>query len=205
MRITELRDLVIAAVVLSFVFIYQGIDHLVSVVSGSPIAYLMLFGTGLLFVALSFIGHEMAHRYFARRYGCFAEFRLWKFGLLMAVLLAFGTNGAFIFAAPGAVVIYPKFDLWGRAHHLHKKQLGIVSIAGPVVNMILAGMFAVLGFMFGSMFFLGTMINIWLALFNTLPIGTMDGRKIMHWNKKVWAVFLVIIIVLFVFSFVFLS
>jgi len=30
----------------------------------------------------------------------------------------------------------------------------------------------------------GVFINLWLALFNFLPIGPLDGKKIFHWKPK---------------------
>jgi Zn-dependent protease len=53
-------------------------------------------------VLLGFLGHEMAHKIIARRYGCWAEFRANFRGLGIALIISlFGI----LFAAPGAVYI----------------------------------------------------------------------------------------------------
>jgi Zn-dependent protease len=35
---------------------------------------------------------------------------------------------------------------------------------------------------------LGARINIWLALFNLIPFGPLDGAKILKWNKGIWLI-----------------
>src|SRR3989338_3031065 len=182
MELKEIRDISIAAVVLGFVFVYKGYENLN--------ATLNLLPFGLIVVSLSFILHEMAHRYFARKYGHHAEFQLWKWGLIIAIVITIASNGAFIFAAPGAVVIFPRADLWGNVKHITRKQMGIIGISGSVVNMVLATGFTAAAFFTGlDILYTGTFVNVWLALFNMLPISILDGNKVFHWNKKVWEAF----------------
>ena len=187
----EIRDLVVAAVVLSAVFAYEGFN-LTAFISNIPAAALG--------VALGFLLHELAHRFFARRYKCHAEFRLWKMGLVLAVLFALVSNGAFVFAAPGAVVIFESIDVWGNTKPLGKKRYGIVSIAGPVTNVILAGIFfAANSFYPSEIFTFAMFVNVWLAIFNMLPIPPLDGSKVFAWDKRIWIAFFAVLIVLFIF------
>ena len=65
---------------------------------------LVFFGIALLTVGIGFILHEMAHKFTAIRYGYWAEFRKDNSMLLVAVALA--SLVGFVFAAPGATVIY---------------------------------------------------------------------------------------------------
>ena len=39
----------------------------------------------------------------------------------------------------------------------------------------------------GMLLYFGIKINLWLAFFNMLPFGPLDGKKIMAWNFGVWA------------------
>lgn len=32
----------------------------------------------------------------------------------------------------------------------------------------------------------GFLINTWLALFNMIPVGILDGAKVLKWNKNVY-------------------
>jgi Zn-dependent protease len=37
-----------------------------------------------------------------------------------------------------------------------------------------------------GIFFFGAFFNAWVALFNLIPIGILDGYKIFSWDKRVW-------------------
>ena len=66
-------------------------------------------GTGLIFiiaattVGTGFLLHELMHKLVAQHYHCWAEFRADNMMLLFAVFSSFM---GFLFAAPGAVMIY---------------------------------------------------------------------------------------------------
>lgn len=190
METKEVRDLIISAVVLSAVFAYEGFNLNL---------FILNLPAAALGVALGFLLHELAHRFFARRYKCHAEFRLWRMGLVLAVLFALISNGAFVFAAPGAVVIHEAMDVWGNVKPLGKKRYGIVSVAGPVTNVILGGVFFAANMLYHSdIFTFALLVNIWLAIFNMLPIPPLDGSKVFAWDKRIWAAFFALLIILFV-------
>ncbi len=190
MRLEEIRDIVIASAVLAVVFSYSGLSEIDAFFVALPLAVFA--------VVTGFILHELAHRFFARRYGAYAEFQMWREGLLLALAIAFLTNGNFVFAAPGAVVIYPRANLWGHAPVMTKKKMGIVSIAGPIVNIVLASAFLVTNLYYPSqMLELGARVNVWLALFNLIPLPPLDGSKIFFWDKRIWLVSFIAVAAMF--------
>jgi len=142
-------------------------------------------------VGTGFLLHELGHKIVAQRYGCFAEFRADNFMLFLAVLTSFL---GIVFAAPGAVMI---------AGHISKERNGKISIAGPLVNIVLALIFLSLSFFIiegflGELFMFGFMVNSWLALFNMIPLWVLDGKKVLNWNKGVYFITLAITLGLFI-------
>lgn len=189
----ELQDITVSALVLALAF-GIALSGGMSVLSDpSELAY--AFALSLVGVSLGFIIHELGHRYLARRFNCHATYVMWPSGLVLALVCSlFG----FVFAAPGAVMIQPGVDPWGRAT-LTKQRYGLISLAGPVMNSCLSIVFIVLYTLHpAEVFSLGAQVNTWLALFNLIPFGPLDGRKIMFWDKRIWGAALVIVLALFV-------
>jgi len=149
------------------------------------------------YIGLSFLGitsaffvHEMSHKFMAQRYGLWAEYRMFPKGLQFALLL--GLLTPFVFAAPGAVM----FQGGSRDY-----ETGKIAMAGPLSNIILA-MISLIIFLnfndFSIKEIIGfiCLINAFLATFNLLPIGPLDGVKIIRWNATVWVILLIFSILL---------
>ena len=196
MRAKELKDLVISALLLALAF---GIA-----LSGgfrafaNPMGLLVVSLMSIVCVSLGFVLHEMGHRFVARRFGCFAEYAMWRTGLIIALVCSLL---GFVFAAPGAVVIYPRADALGNST-LTREKTGLISIAGPAMNICLAVVFLLLNLIYPTLLFplfpLGARINTWLAIFNLIPFGPFDGAKILKWDKKIWISAVVVGIGLFI-------
>ena len=178
----EIRDLIVSFIViaLGFTILYSNGDY-------SHIG--LVFPVVMIGVGLGFIFHELGHKFVAMHYGYYAEYELWPTGLIIALVSSFF---GFIFAAPGAVVIY--------SQGMEKKTNGIISIAGPIVNIILGLIFFLILGSLGDFVYteagaivylicvLGTRINFFLAAFNLLPIPPLDGSKVLSWSVPIWLV-----------------
>ncbi len=141
-------------------------------------------------IGIGFLLHELGHKIVAQKYGCFAEFRADNFMLFLAVITSFL---GIVFAAPGAVMI---------AGRVSKERNGKISLAGPLVNIILTILFLGGALIFkegflGTLFAFGAIINSWLAIFNLIPLWILDGKKVWDWNKTVYIVSMAIAIILF--------
>jgi Zn-dependent protease len=147
--------------------------------------------------ACSFIGHELAHKLTAQHYGLWAEFRITIFGALITLL---SIISPFKIISPGAVMIVGASD---------RKTIGKTSIAGPLFNIILALFFLVfLQVLQGNValvFQWSLMINAFIAMFNLIPFGVLDGVKIFLWNKQIWALTFFAALLLAAYSFGYLQ
>ncbi|MGF3554150.1 MAG: site-2 protease family protein, partial [Thermoplasmatota archaeon] len=145
------------------------------------------------FIPLSFLGittafffHELSHKFMAQKYGLWSEYRMFSQGLMLAFVL--GILTPFVFAAPGAVMFRggAKID-----------ETGKIAAAGPFANMIIALItFFLYTFVFyetqlGVIFGFICLINAFIATFNLLPFGPLDGLKIIRWNVTVWIIMLI--------------
>ena len=132
-------------------------------------------------VMTGFLLHELAHKWMAQQYGCWAEYRGNKNGLYFALAMsAFG----FLLAAPGAVMVS------GR---ITDRQNGIIAAVGPSTNIAIA-IVALPIYIFtvgldwpisllGELARFIIIINLILGGFNMIPVQPLDGSKVMMWSK----------------------
>ena len=133
-------------------------------------------------VMTGFLLHELAHKWMAQQYGCWAEYRGNKNGLYFALMMSvFG----FLLAAPGAVMV---------SGNITNRQHGIIAAVGPLTNIAIA----IVAFPFyiftanidiwivGELARFLIIINLILAGFNMIPVQPLDGSKIIVWNKAAY-------------------
>ena len=176
----EIRHLLLAWIVLGFCFSIRWLF-------GYPKLFPLMFMVYLLAVGSGFVFHELAHKFTALRFGCWAEFRMWSWGLIMALLFALMSGGSIVFAAPGAVYIMPRHVL---SWEIGRRENGIIALMGPLANLILVFPFYLiwqnyLGII-GLIGKTGFYVNLWLAAFNLIPFMGLDGSKVFSWSLAVW-------------------
>ena len=133
-------------------------------------------------VMTGFLLHELAHKWMAQQYGCWAEYRGNRNGLYFALMMSvFG----FLLAAPGAVMV---------SGNITNRQHGIIAAVGPLTNIAIA----IMAFPFyiftanidiwivGELARFLIIINLILAGFNMIPVQPLDGSKIIVWNKAAY-------------------
>ena len=175
---------------------------LVFMVGLSPCIYSIRSFKGLgvfvvlgLILSASFILHELAHKIVAQIQGLWAEFRLMMFGALLTLISIF--TPFFKIISPGAVVI---------AGFSTMEKVGKTALAGPLTNILIAAvLIPFMSFPLPSYFplavvYYGAWINSFMAFFNLIPFGVMDGLKVMLWNKGVWITVFTISIALMIYT-----
>jgi len=167
---TEMRELLIAWIFISLAFSFAiGSDNL-----------LLSMVVSLSTIGPAFIFHELAHKVVAQRYGCWAEFRMSLQMLLFAVVIAYLSG--MVFAAPGAVMI---------SGQVTRDQNGKISVSGAMTNLLMVGLFASIAILSSNPLLyqigrFGALINAWIAAFNMIPFGPLDGKKVLAWDKSAY-------------------
>ena len=187
----EVRDIVVSMLVISAIFAFIFSQNNIN-------AFILLIPALLVAVGLGFILHELAHKFVAVRYGFYAEFRMWFEGLIFAIITAIKIKLAFV--APGAVYIH--------GDHISSEQNGKISIAGPLVNIVLALIFFgltpyisynttdVWDFVLNNLIYFGFFVNSYLAAFNLIPFSVFDGAKVIRWNPIIWGITFIFSVIL---------
>ena len=177
----ELRDLGVAWLALGVaftLFIDRTLVEAVTRGTVAPSTVAIALGVSLASVGVAFLLHELAHKVVAVRFGQVAAFKADYGMLFLAVMSALA---GFLFAAPGAVV---------HRGRITARENGLIALAGPVTNVLLAAVFLPL-FLFGPGLLelvggRGLSINLLLAGFNMIPYGPLDGRKVLRWSTPVY-------------------
>ncbi|MEM2597266.1 MAG: hypothetical protein QXT50_01215 [Thermofilum sp.] len=117
--------------------------------------------------------HELAHKFVAEYYGFPARFQISPM-LLALTLISAIPYMPLKFIVPGAVRVY--------VHSGYSRSIdGKISAAGPLVSVALGFVALLSGLKWLAMF------SGWISLFNLLPLGPLDGRKVLFWSPPFWA------------------
>ncbi len=168
----EVKDLIISVLVLGLVFSFSNLNN---------------FVINTLIIGVAFIVHELAHKIVAEYFDCKAEYVLWGQGVLLSLIIGLFTNGLFVFAAVGFVVInsYYSSRVGFRFFHLTLEESGKISVAGPLGN-VLIGLISALFAKSNPLMSASVNLNFTLAIFNLLPFPPLDGSKVFMWSRIAW-------------------
>lgn len=191
----EIIHITVSILVLTIAFAMASIGGIYGLEGLAEKELLFVFGVSFVAVTTAFLCHELAHKIVAQRYNCWAEYRYFQLGLILALVIALVSG--IVFAAPGAVYI---------SGYLDRKQNGKISLAGPMTNIILGLAFLPL-FLFSSNSWLIaagyriSYVNVFLAFFNLLPFPPFDGAKVARWNIGIYIATMTLIILMLILLF----
>jgi Zn-dependent protease len=136
--------------------------------------------------------HEIAHWLVANRYQTNSELQFWGFGTVIMFLTAwlFGD----VFAQPTLTVTQSETPL-------EKRESGLVMIAGPLISLCFAFVCLALislGGIFATAGAIGFSMNLLTCVYSLIPIKPLDGEGVYTWNKVIWAVFFIPVLVMYV-------
>jgi Zn-dependent protease len=179
--VKELKHLAVAAVLVMGIGLSLALyPEIFGAADATSLTAVMIYAVVL---TMSFFAHEIAHKVTAQKHGLWAEFRLTMWGAVLTLVSVL--SPVFKIISPGAMMIGNSPDV---------KEMGKVSLAGPAVNIFLSavlfgGALSAVTFapQLSVVLLLAAFLNGFMAVFNLIPIGILDGFKIFSWNKKIWA------------------
>ena len=186
----EILHLIISIFILTiaFSFALSGNNILSGLSSGFKFENLTFFiPLSFLGITTAFFFHELSHKFMAQKHGLWSEYRMFPQGLFLALLL--GILTPFVFAAPGAVM----FRGGAKTY-----ETGKIAASGPLANIIIALITFIIytsvvyETQIGSIIGFICLINAFIATFNLLPFGPLDGIKIIRWNATIWILMFII-------------
>ncbi|MHA1792391.1 MAG: peptidase M50 [Promethearchaeota archaeon] len=192
----EINDLLKSWLALSLAFTMANISGYYYIPSLFWGLFLHVLPFATISAALVFITHELGHKFTAEKHGVEAHYKANNYMLILSIVLSLS---GFLIFAPGAVII--------QGGYFNKKKQGIIAAAGPLINILIATISLLLQQFFYMVPFLGNLLvylfsmNAWIALFNMIPLGSFDGKKILVWNKLVFAFMVLTPIILLILNY----
>jgi parallel beta-helix repeat protein len=166
-----------------------GVSVLGAIILGGVFTYSTSFGLKPeVFLILSVIGGivivipKAVQYLIAKRMGMQAGYRMWWGGILIMILTT--VLFRYVFGQPVRTDVT-------REESFDTKILAYTRLAGPVVSVLLSLVFLLLYLMkgtFASLALMGSEMSLLTALVTFLPISPMDGEQVFKWNKLVWIV-----------------
>lgn len=203
MKKKEVVSLLVCSIILGFIFSFQkwGFeDFSASEGLGNWFSLSIISLIGLLV-------HYLGIVIFARKYSVSSEFKLWttskktitsffKFlqpvlpnkiysGIIVPLLFAFFSNGFLKLPLVGVTELKedPSKLLKLKHKYLTEYKQGLIHLAGPMANLLLALVLATIN---NSAFSTLISINYYLAIFTLLPIGSFDGTKVLFGSRLLY-------------------
>lgn len=179
----ERRDVLISILIMGFFFSIVDLEFSVDFLYSIPV---YIFGAGIALVVNAYVS-----RMAAEKFGSVFIYKFWLPGLILGVISAILSMGTVVFAAPASKTVEPnRIERWGKKQiYLENKEIGKISLVGPLSNFILAIIFWLL-FKFSGLEFLLTLgfINLWVSVSHLIPYHPLDGARVMVWNDLVWII-----------------
>ena len=178
----EIKAIIISILILGFVV---GFDD------GKPVFNLLDWFSNLIIVliivAVSFLAHITIQKIQALEWGFKLEYKLWWYGLIIALAAAFFSRGKIWLLIPGGIFLHimPVHRLGWFRYRTNMMVNGVVALLGPLTNVALALICrGLLIFMPGNtVLYNGIFVNLWMAVFTMLPIPPLDGSRVFFFSR----------------------
>ncbi len=183
----EIRSLIIAVLITAFVFSFRewGYGDDFSLRIGA-----FNYFNAILIVALSFLVHISIQRIWSLGTGYRQEWKMWTFGLLFSLIMAFLTNGAVWLILPGGFFAHHLAGHrlgWFR-YDINYWALGLIAVTGTFATIFFAAFFKALSvFAANSLIEKLITFNIAYALYSLIPVPPLDGSRTFYGSRMLYA------------------
>lgn len=190
----ELRGIIISILVIAFIISFDewGYGANINISVG-----LLNLGNAILITALTLLVRHSAQRIGALQIGFTAEYRMWTWGLLLGLVLAFVSNGNIWLLMPAGIVCHHLAGHrlgWFR-YGINYYAVGIVALWGPLANVLLVIFFKIISTMiYNPLIEKAILLNIGMAIWTMLPIPPMDGSRVFFGSRLTYIFSLAFII-----------
>ena len=187
------------------------IAYLIAFINFTLTGYLIAIGMALIILLPHVIAHKIAASYYIaesrfrllewRRYWFYedSEFKFpFPAWLVFPIVFAFLTKGLLKFFAIETCEITWKHErrLGRWFSELQEDEIAMIALVGPLTNLLLTTISAILFSVTEIPLFKEfAILNTWFALFTLLPIGNLDGTKILFGGKIRWTLFFIFTLV----------
>jgi Zn-dependent protease len=152
----------------------------------------------IIIVGIVLLFHVISVKLKALYYGYRAEYKIWWYGLLIGLGMAFftgsmvkGGGAVFWILAPGGFFFHhmAQHRLGWFRYGVNMMETGWSLTYGILSTVVLAMIFRLMLFVFpGSVFLYKAMVvSLWFAFFMMLPIPPLSGSRIFFWSRLFYA------------------
>jgi len=140
----------------------------------------------------------MGQRLWGLAIGYRLEFKMWTFGILVALVVAFISNGNLWFIVPGGFMVHllAGHRLGWFRYNINYFGLAMVALAGPLFTLMLIILLKILtAFSSNPLIQKAIIFNVTYAITSLLPIPPLDGSKIYFGSRMLYAFMLPAIVI----------
>jgi Zn-dependent protease len=169
-----------------------GLANIVSFKAAFTLDNIFIFITA---AGIAIMGHEMAHWYVGRLKKTDTDIHFWGLGTILMFITAYLFGN--VFGQPCRTMI-------DDIDTLKISESAEIMLAGPLVSVGIAVVSAPLLFAGGELMQLGRLsilMNLALATYHMMPFNPMDGQIIYKWNKPMWAIVFIPLIIGYILAF----
>jgi len=132
------------------------------------------------FVFIFLLMHFAVQKIVALNYGYGSEYKNWHNGFLISLIITFFSFGFIPLFFTGVLSFdaISKLRIGTFRGGIMHKHLGVIAVAGPIINMVIVGLLAPIYLATKSSFVFDMItINLLIALFSMLPIPTFEKLR----------------------------